>query len=77
MEQSEVEAQETKEQQNVSDRDAEHQQANEATGDVSSQEPKPGSECKMSEEIEARVNRFKLFEKVMQKSLEKFIEFAR
>lgn len=77
MEQSEVEAQETTEQQKVSDKDAEHQQANEATGEVSSQEPKPGSECKMAEEIEARVNRFKLFEKVMQKSLEKFIELAR
>lgn len=54
------------------DKDCEHQQAKEATGAASSQEPKPGSE-----ESEARVNRFKLFEKVMQKSLEKFIELAR
>lgn len=63
--------------QSVSEKDSEQQQTNEVTGEVSSQEPKPGSDCKMSEESEARVNRFKLFEKVMQKSLEKFIEHAR
>lgn len=77
MEQGELETQETAGCQHVSDKEPEHQQTKEATGDVSSQEPKPGSEGKMSEESEARVNRFKLFEKVMQKSLEKFIELAR
>ncbi|TWW55620.1 Polyamine-modulated factor 1, partial [Takifugu flavidus] len=76
MEQSEVETQEPAGSQHVSDKESEHQQTKEATGDVSSQEPKPGSGVKMSEESEARVNRFKLFEKVMQKSLEKFIELA-
>lgn len=74
MERSEVETQETA---GVSNKESEHQQTQEATGDVSSQEPKPGSEGKMSEEGEARINRFKLFEKVMQKSLEKYIELAR
>lgn len=77
MEQSEVETQETAGSQHVSDRESEHQPTKEATGDVSCQEPKPGSEGKVSEETKARVNRFKLFEKVMQKTLEKFIELAR
>lgn len=49
----------------------------EATGDVSSQGAQPVSVCKMSEETDARYNRLKLFDKVMQKSLEKFIELAR
>lgn len=49
----------------------------EATGDVSSQGAQPESVCKMSEETDARYNRLKLFDKVMQKSLEKFIELAR
>lgn len=75
MEQSE-EKQEAAGRQSVSEKDSEQQQSNEATGKVCSQEPKPGSDCKMTEESEARVNRFKLFEKVMQKSLEKFIELA-
>lgn len=76
MDQSE-ETQEAAGGQSVSDNDSEQLQTNEATGEVSSQEPKPGADCKMAEESEARVNRFKLFEKVMQKSLEKFIEYAR
>lgn len=76
MEQDE-ETQEAAGSQGVSEKDSEQQQTNEVTGEISSQEPKPGSDCKMSEESEARVNRFKLFEKVMQKSLEKFIEHAR
>lgn len=53
------------------------EQTNEATGDASSQGAQPVSVCKMSEETEARYNRLKLFDKVMQKSLEKFIELAR
>lgn len=77
MEQSEVATQETAESQNVFDNGSEQQQANEGTGEVSSQEPKLGSGSKTSEEAEARLNRFKLFEKVMQKSLEKFIQLAR
>lgn len=63
--------------QSVSEKDSEQQQPNEATGEVSSQEQNPGSDCKTSEDSKARVKRFKLFEKVMQKSLEKFIEQAR
>ncbi|KAL6117612.1 pmf1 [Pungitius sinensis] len=43
---------------------------NEATGEASSQI------CKRPEETEARFKRRKLFDKVMQKSLEKFIEHA-
>ncbi|XP_029297538.1 polyamine-modulated factor 1 [Cottoperca gobio] len=52
-------------------------QNNEATGEVSSQMSNPGSVCKPSEEEpESRYNRLKLFNKVMQKSLEKFIDHA-
>lgn len=76
MEQSK-ETQEAARSQSVSEKDSEQQQTNEVTGEVSSQKPKPGSDYKTSEESETRVNRFKLFEKVMQKSLEKFIEHAR
>ncbi|XP_022616063.1 polyamine-modulated factor 1-like [Seriola dumerili] len=47
---------------------------NEATGEVSSQMSNPGSVHKPSEESGARYNRLKLFDKVMQKSLEKFID---
>lgn len=36
-----------------------------------------GEVCKSSEEPEARYNRLKLFDKVMQKSLEKLIHHAR
>lgn len=57
----------------VRDKDEEQQRTNEATGEVCSQEP--GAERKASEE--ARVNRFKLLEKVIQKSLEKFTDLAR
>ncbi|XP_034400020.1 polyamine-modulated factor 1 [Cyclopterus lumpus] len=49
---------------------------NEATGDVSSQTTIPGSGSKPPEEKEARFKRLKLFDKVMQKSLEKFIDHA-
>lgn len=45
--------------------------------EVGSHEPKPESVGKKSEETEARYNRLKLFDKVMQKSLEKFVELAR
>jgi len=50
---------------------------NEATGEVSSQMTIPGSGRKPLEEKEARFKRLKLFDKVMQKSLEKFIDHAR
>ncbi|TNN77664.1 Polyamine-modulated factor 1 [Liparis tanakae] len=49
---------------------------NEATGEVSSQMTIPGSGSKPLEEKEARFKRLKLFDKVMQKSLEKFIDHA-
>ncbi|KAE8285900.1 hypothetical protein D5F01_LYC15569 [Larimichthys crocea] len=58
---------------NTSVKDNTGEQTNEAKGDVSS---KPGSVTKPSEETEARYNRLKLFDKVMQKSLEKFIDHA-
>lgn len=45
--------------------------------EVGSHEPKPESVGKTPEETEARYNRLKLFDKVMQKSLEKFVELAR
>lgn len=57
--------------------ESEERETNRTTGDVSSQEPKPGSVSKTSEEAEGRYSRLKLFDKVMQKSLEKFIELAR
>ncbi|KAM8910143.1 polyamine-modulated factor 1 [Spinachia spinachia] len=47
---------------------------NEATGEASSQISV--SVCKRPEETEARFKRRKLFDKVMQKSLEKFIDHA-
>ncbi|XP_042349854.1 polyamine-modulated factor 1 [Plectropomus leopardus] len=61
---------------NICVKDSTENQINEATGDVSSEVSKPGSVCKPPEETEARYNRMKLFDKVMQKSLEKFIENA-
>lgn len=48
-----------------------------ATGEVSSQTSNPGSVSKPSDETEPRWSRLKLFDKVMQKSLEKFIDHAR
>ncbi|KAM9849858.1 polyamine-modulated factor 1 [Aulostomus maculatus] len=48
-------------------------QTDEATGDVSSS---AGSVCKPSDDGEPRWSRLKLFDKVMQKSLEKFIDHA-
>ncbi|XP_040028586.2 polyamine-modulated factor 1 [Gasterosteus aculeatus] len=47
---------------------------NEATGEASSQ--MPVSDCKRPDEAEGRFKRRKLFDKVMQKSLEKFIDHA-
>lgn len=44
---------------------------------VSSQEVKSKSADKTSEKTDARFNRFKLFDKVIQKSLEKYVEIAR
>ncbi|XP_030001484.1 polyamine-modulated factor 1 [Sphaeramia orbicularis] len=51
-------------------------QRNETTGEEPSQGPNPGAESKNTEETEPRWSRLKLFEKVMQKSLEKVIEHA-
>ncbi|XP_030594403.1 polyamine-modulated factor 1 [Archocentrus centrarchus] len=56
---------------NLGAKDSAESQANEATGEVSSQMPN-----KPTEETEARYKRMKLFDKVMQKSLNKFIEDA-
>lgn len=58
-------------------KDSTENQTNEATGQVLSEEPNSGSVCKQSEETETRYDRLKLFNKVMQKSLEKFVEHAR
>ncbi|KAK5864772.1 hypothetical protein PBY51_015985 [Eleginops maclovinus] len=49
---------------------------NEAKGNVSANLSNPGSVNNPTEEPEARYKRLKLFDKVMQKSLEKFIELA-
>ncbi|XP_031158970.1 polyamine-modulated factor 1 [Sander lucioperca] len=61
---------------NICVKDSAENQINEATGEVSSQMPNPGSVSKPSEDTEARYKRLKLFNKVMQKSLEKFIDHA-
>lgn len=52
-------------------------ETNEAAGETSSKMPNPTSVCKPSEDTGARYNRLKLLDKVMQKSLEKFIDYAR
>ncbi|XP_070819146.1 polyamine-modulated factor 1 [Chaetodon trifascialis] len=51
-------------------------QRDEATGEASAQVSNAESVSKPPEEAEARYNRLKLFNKVMQKSLEKVIEHA-
>ncbi|XP_044062052.1 polyamine-modulated factor 1 [Siniperca chuatsi] len=61
---------------NICVKDSTENQTNEATGEGSSQMSNPGSVCKPSEETGARYNRLKLFDKVMQKSLEKLIDHA-
>ena len=73
MEESEVATTQKEAVDNVCVKDAAEEQVNEATGDVSSQM----SVSKPSEEPKTRYNRLKLFDKVMQKSLEKFVEHAR
>ncbi|XP_029368836.1 polyamine-modulated factor 1 [Echeneis naucrates] len=50
-------------------------QPNEATGKVCSQ-TNPELDCNPPKEAAARINRMKLFDKVIQKSLEKFINHA-
>lgn len=50
---------------------------NEAKGNLSSNLSETESVDKLPDEPEARYNRLKLFDKVIQKSLEKFIEQAR
>uniref|UniRef100_A0A7N9AUY2 Si:dkey-6i22.5 n=1 Tax=Mastacembelus armatus TaxID=205130 RepID=A0A7N9AUY2_9TELE len=61
---------------NKRDRDSTETKTNEAKGEVSSQMSDPESVCKPPGETEVRFNRMKLFEKVMQKSLERFIHDA-
>ncbi|XP_034738658.1 polyamine-modulated factor 1 [Etheostoma cragini] len=61
---------------NICVKDSAEKQINEATGEVSSQMSNPGSVSKSSEDTEARYKRLKLFDKVMQQSLEKFIDYA-
>ncbi|KAK2849084.1 hypothetical protein Q5P01_008918 [Channa striata] len=75
MEESEVVTQKT----TVNDKSGEgatENRSDEATGEVSSQMSNPESARKTPEETEARYERLRLFEKVMQKSLEKFTEHA-
>uniref|UniRef100_UPI0037E792D2 polyamine-modulated factor 1 n=1 Tax=Semicossyphus pulcher TaxID=241346 RepID=UPI0037E792D2 len=60
---------------NVGVKDSSENQTNDATGEVSSQMSTSGSVNKSSEE-HTKYNRLKLFDKVMQKSLEKFIQHA-
>ncbi|GAA6225357.1 polyamine-modulated factor 1-like [Lates japonicus] len=55
-------------------RDSAENQSNEATGEVSN--PAAAAACKPAKETGARFNRLKLLDKVMQKSLEKFIDIA-
>lgn len=73
MEESEAAApKETTENESV--RGSDENKTNEATGEVSIQMSNQEPARRPPEETEARYNRLKLFEKVMQKSLEKFIE---
>lgn len=58
-------------------RDSAENRTNEAPEAASSQKGNAEPTGKPSEETEARYNRLKLFEKVMQKSLEKFMDHAR
>lgn len=74
MEESEAAAAQKELVDNMCVKDSAENQTNDATGEASSN---PGSVCKPPEEAEARYNRLKLFDKVMQKSLEKFIDHAR
>lgn len=62
---------------NASVRGSAENKTNEATGEISSQMSNPESARNPPEETEARYKRLKLFEKVMQKSLEKFIDHVR
>ena len=61
----------------TTENDSSEKQANEATGEVSSEISKKEKVVKPPEETTARYDRMKLFDKVMQKSLNKFIEHAR
>ncbi|XP_032383128.1 polyamine-modulated factor 1 [Etheostoma spectabile] len=61
---------------NICDEDSAEKQVNEATGEVSSRMSNPGSVSKSSEDTEARYKRLKLFDKVMQQSLQKFLDYA-
>lgn len=73
MEETEVAAQETA----GGPPDPAECQTGESTRAGSSLASNPGSECKMAEKKEPRCSRLKLFDKVMQKSMEKFIELTR
>lgn len=60
----------------VNKQDSEKEQ--QRNGDeVNSREAKAESVGKTTEKTDARFNRFKLFDKVIQKSLEKYVEIAR
>ncbi|XP_076015603.1 polyamine-modulated factor 1 [Genypterus blacodes] len=59
---------------NMSSKEPSEEQSGETTGEVSSQMSNPKAVRKPSEEGEARWSRLKLFNKVMQKSLEKFMD---
>ncbi|XP_074530646.1 polyamine-modulated factor 1 [Halichoeres trimaculatus] len=59
---------------NVVLKDSSENQTTDATEEVTSQMSSSGSECKPSDETEVKFNRLKLFDKVMQKSLERFIQ---
>lgn len=50
---------------------------NPTTEEASAQMSSSGSECKPSDETDVKFNRLKLFDKVMQKSLERFIQHVR
>ncbi|KAM4555021.1 polyamine-modulated factor 1 [Odontesthes bonariensis] len=58
------------------DKDDAEKQTEAATGEASSQMSNPGDVGKPTEETTVRFNRLKLFDKVMQKSLNKFMEHA-
>ncbi|KAM3612519.1 uncharacterized protein V6R79_009574 [Siganus canaliculatus] len=72
MEQSEVPT----EKETIDNKMSSENQANEVTDQVVSQVSNPGADCKSSEDTESRYDRLKLFDKVMQKTLDKFVDLA-
>ncbi|XP_069550674.1 polyamine-modulated factor 1 [Brachyistius frenatus] len=61
---------------NICGEDSDENRTDHATGEVSAQMSNPGAANNTSSETEARYDRLKLFDKVMQKSLNKFMEHA-